>query len=491
MKKLQKYGIALLAMGAFSLSGCTDSAPSAPAPSLGSTTVTKYVAVGNSLTAGYQSNGLYASAQAYSYPNLIAAQLKLAGATIGTFEQPTWPDPGNPVSATSTIASRYVIISLADPENPIIGPAGESITATQPSNATLPRPYDNLGLPGAPLAGFMDTVGTYQGALAPAIIRAAGGLPKSQFQQVVALHPDVVTFWLGANDVLGFATTGGVSPSAPTNAGIFDALYLQAIGSLRAALPNAKIIVATIPDVKAVPFFTTVNPKVAPSLAALNADLYFQQHGETGPGTGKTRLTGEYAPLITLKASTYAALLGQPTGKWYRDLAASLGAPVAAVIGAGIDTTKPFGVYPTNPFPDALVLDSTEQVMANVAIAAFNTTIKNVAAANNAKVFDAFTFFNNVKLHGYSVAGETFTTDYLTGGLFSLDGVHPSSRGYAIVANQFILTMNSAYSMNIPYVDVSSIPGIPAPLGKYIAGKVVPSIPLSAFKNFESLFRAD
>ncbi len=489
MKRFHTYGIALFALAAFLLSGCTDSAPSGPTPSLGGATVTKYVSIGNSLTAGYQSNGLYASAQAYSYPNLIAAQLKIAGATIGTFEQPTWPDPGNPDPATGK-AARFVIISLADPNNPIIGPAGENVTASQPSNATtLLRPYDNLGLPGALLAGFMDTTGLYQGGFAPAILRSSGGFPKSVYQQILLLKqmgttPDLVTFWLGANDVLGFAASGGVLPAAgnkPTDAAIFGGLYLQALGALRQALPNAKIVVATIPDVKAVPYFTTVNPKIAPELAALNVDLYYQQHLESGVGSGKTRLTGAYAPLITLEGAIYAPLIGQATGKFYTD-------NHFPALPAGIDTTKPFGVHPQNPFPDALILDSTEQVMATNAVNDFNTAIKSAAATNNAQVFDAFTFFNNVKANGYSVAGETYTTDYVSGGLFSLDGVHPTSRGYAIVANQYIKVMNSSFGMNIPYVDVASIPGIPGPLGKYIAGKVVPSIPSSAFKSFERVF---
>jgi hypothetical protein len=59
--------------------------------------VSKYVSVGNSLTAGYQSNGLFASAQAYSYPNLISKQLSLAGGNVGTFQQPLYSDPGLPM----------------------------------------------------------------------------------------------------------------------------------------------------------------------------------------------------------------------------------------------------------------------------------------------------------------------------------------------------------------------------------------------------------
>jgi len=111
-------------------------------------------------------------------------------------------------------AARYVIISLADPNNPVIGPKGETPTAASPENAaTLLRPYDNLGLPGAPLADLW-IPSDIPRRIWPAIIRGAAGLPKSQFRAVKALQPQLVTFWLGNNDVLGYATSGGVSPSA-------------------------------------------------------------------------------------------------------------------------------------------------------------------------------------------------------------------------------------------------------------------------------------
>ena len=85
MKQFIVLFITLAALIAALLIGCTDSAPTAPAIGLGNSTITKYVAIGNSLTAGYQSAGLYESAQIYSYPNLIAQQLRKAGANIGSF----------------------------------------------------------------------------------------------------------------------------------------------------------------------------------------------------------------------------------------------------------------------------------------------------------------------------------------------------------------------------------------------------------------------
>ena len=266
--------------------GCKDTAPSRPTPGLGSLTVSKYVAIGNSISAGFQSNALFASAQAYSFPNLIAQQLTAAGANLGTFEQPLYSDPGTP-DATGH-ASRMEIINLV---GPVILPNGG--TPGSPTNLSLPRPYDNLGIPGIPLAGYMDTTGTYQSPPLgrDAILRwTSGPFPKSVHGQVVALHPDLVTFWLGANDVLGFATSGGTLPSAPTPSATFDFLYLQALDALRAALPNVIIVIGNIPDVRALPFFNTIGPKVKAGIPA-GVYLRYQTHGNNSVAFDSTRLT--------------------------------------------------------------------------------------------------------------------------------------------------------------------------------------------------------
>ncbi len=470
------------------LAGCTDSAPSGPTAGLGSATVTKYVSIGNSLTSGYQSNGLYASAQAYSYPNLIAQQLVAAGAPLGSFEQPLYSDPGTPDPLTGK-ASRYEIISLV---GPVIGPKG--LTAGVPLNSALARPYDNLGIPGIVIASFLDSTNFTANPLVPLVLRYGTGspFPKSIYLHVAALaanpatKPDLVTFWLGNNDVLGFATSGGYSPNAPTPAATFTSLYTAALTALRTLLPNAKIMVATIPDVSTIPFFTTIGPKMAAGIAGAKISaptlpgLFYQKHGESGVSTGVTSLDQPNDVLITLTGSPYATLLGRPTGQWYKDKKYP-GLP------PGIDTTKPFGFDPRNPWPDALVLDITEQATASAAVSAFNATIVSVGASKGAAVVDINGFFKGIKANGLSFAGDNFTTDYVSGGLFSLDGVHPSSKGAAIVANEFIRVMNVSFSMNVPYSDVSKAPGIPAPLAKYANGAIIPTISFEAMRNLVSV----
>lgn len=504
---ISNFFAALVVVGLLAASGCTDTAPSGPSASLGSVTVTKYVAIGNSLTAGYQSNGLYQSAQVNSYPNLISQQLGTAGANLPAFQQPLWPDPGSPDPTTGK-ASRFELISLT---GPVVAPAGETVVAAAPPSAgTLARPYDNLGIPGAIVYDFLDTTNFTTKAAArangffAAILRSSA-FGNSILAQATALQPNLVTFWLGANDVLGYATSGGTAMNllgqpGPTPSALFTQLYTQSLGALHASLPNAKILAANIPDVDAIPFFTTIGPKLAAGLQAAKAvnpavvGLFYEKSGEK-VATSYTNFTSPSTdPLITLKGGAYAALLGQPTGQWYHDLAAALGLPFAAVYAnykaAGIDTTQPFGLSPYNPFPDALVLDAGEQATAAAAISAFNSTIASVAAANGAALVDMNGFFNMVKTSGVTVDGETFTTAYIAGGLFSLDGVHPSSKGYGIVANQYIKTMNASFGMHVPYVNVNDLPGLPTVqvLGKLAGDKNVPIIPYSAWKAFDALW---
>jgi len=477
-----KYGIVALAVAiALLYGGCKNTAPSGPIAGLGGATVGKYVSIGNSLTAGYQSNGLFASAQAYSYPNLIAGQLARAGSSVGTFQQPLYSDPGTPDPTTGK-ASRYELISWV---GPVIGPRG--LTPGSPINTTLPRPYDNLGIPGAVIFDFLDSTDITVKAGPPRsnplfllVMRSQAAFGKTLFQQTFALHPDLVTFWLGNNDVLGFAASGGVSPNAPTPTPIFTALYAQAIGTLRGALPNVKIVVGNIPYVTAIPFFTTLGPKIMSKLPTGLA-LQYQKHGTTGIADGATNFTESNPPLICLTGAPYAPLLGQPTGKWYTDN----GYPA---LPAGIDTTKPFGLDPRNPWPDALVLDPTEQATATASVQAFNSSIATVAAANHAVVVDINGFLGRVLVSGYETAGISFTSAYVSGGMFSLDGIHPTDQGSGVIANQFILAMNAGYGWSIPLVDIASLPALTVPLSKGSNG--YPVIPEGAFGELKMLWGA-
>jgi len=117
----------------------------------------------------------------------------------------------------------------------------------------------------------------------------------------------------------------------------------------------------------------------------------------------------------------------------------------------------------------------------------FNSIIATQAAQYGFALVDIHTFFNIAAANGYTTDGLHFSNTYVTGGVFGLDGVHPTTQGYGILANQFITAINSTYGAKIPEVNVSTLPGSlvfssgTAPkYGKY----GIPEFPIHAFDNF-------
>lgn len=466
--------------------GCEDRSD-LTAPTSGTASYDRFVTIGNSITAGYQSGALYESAQVYAYGNLIAKQVGVS------FAMPIVSDPGTgkrmELTAFDLATSTPTIIY-----NPAVG---------APTNTAYAAPYNNLGVPGALLYDVLnatnkDNCGSglagNPNGMFDLILRNSALNLGSQFAQAKVLNPTLLTLWIGNNDVLGFATSGGASPSAPTSAATFDALYRFLADSLKSL--NTKVVVANLPDVTAIPFFNTVGPKLALGAGWVKnglAGLFYQKHGAAAVDPTAVidsigLLTGKVD--LTLAAGSWTGYLGQPTGAWYRYIATSKGLPLAAVLAsiAGLDTTKPFGFHPQNPFPDALTLDADEITTAKTATASFNASIDSLARNRGFGIVNINSFFNQIRAKDFAggtyYGGIKFTTGYISGGLFSLDGVHPSNHAHAIIANEFIKVINNKWGGNIPLVDVTSIkPSIV--LGKRISFDYygIPKFPAGTFDN--------
>ena len=399
---------------------CSEDAPVGD-PSLGSINPDVYVAIGNGLTAGYQSGALFEEAQLYSYPNIIAQQ-------IGTpqFVQPLIPFPGT----GELMVLRQIAPSL-------IITRGEAMIEA-PENATHPAPYNNLGIPGAVMADAIDESDIQQRAAQrgnpfyPLIMRDQDTFGKSLIAQAIRLQPTLITFWLGTNDVVAYAASGGTRGSdqtgkRPTDPQNFEFYLATAMDLLKANLPEAEVLIGNIPDVTAYPLFNTVPRKIpSPLNPSQLLDVYYttndQQKAVVGPD--------DY---ILLTAQTQLAQ------------------------GVGID--------PANPLPSQYVLDASEVQIAQDAVAAFNAAIDRQANAHGYTVVDMHALIMQLGDDGISIAGETYTNEYIAGGVFSLDGVHLMQRGNVLVANEFIEAMNRAHGANIRMAATNDVPGLPAPTG--------------------------
>jgi len=405
-------------------------------PSAGTANFSRYIAVGNSLTSGYADGGLYLEGQQNSYPEMISAQMKTVGG--GAFSTPFF-------NANQADGSGYLVLKS-------FTAAGAPVTAIQSTNSAIRAQtavpgvgtvnfltkytgeLNNYGVPGIKLA--LVNFGSY-GNLNPFFERLLpGSFPantNTTYMDFVTAKPwTFFSMWLGNNDVLGFATTGGASAAdAPTPKATFTALYTDAATRLTAN-GAAKGVVATIPDVLATPFFRTVT--LATLLTAVRASAPTINNIYIQPGAGPVRAaTAEDYFLLTLSS---AGLVGTQT--------------------------IPYGLDPRNPVENKYVLDKAEAATVTDFTNAYNTTIKSVAAAKGLAVVDAYALLREYGA-GKMVNGAGVSAAFITGNLFSLDGIHLTPLGYSIVANEFIRSINSKYGSNIPIVDVTKYRGVKFP----------------------------
>jgi lysophospholipase L1-like esterase len=115
-----------------------------------------------------------------------------------------------------------------------------------------------------------------------------------------------------------------------------------------------------------------------------------------------------------------------------------------------------------NALPDKYVIDETEAHLITQKIFDFDEKIKTVAEANDLAYVDMYDFFRQVD-NGIKLNNVTFTLDFLEGSVFSLDGLHPTAKGNALVANQFINAINLQYGASLREADANAYPGIKFP----------------------------
>jgi lysophospholipase L1-like esterase len=445
----------------------------------GSADFTRYVALGDSLTAGYSNNSLIYTHQAASLGRLLALQ---AGAG-NTFEQPWVDAPGLP--------NELYLYSLTDPlliaEGPgeIVWPAWDfDLEDPQPGsflNFYLGQPigylpYDNLGIPGmgaedaisvtcdgpveSPAASPFYCTVLRNPECEPVFDNPAGGIcgaptedSRTALEQALYSDDDLgispptfMTVWIGPADVLLAVTSGLVIPDVTiTTVAEFSSAYPTIIQEISDA--EVQMAIANVPDATNTPWVTTIPPFVVdpvtgePVLDAQDQPIFLL--GTTGTGAQRS-LT--LADRVILPAS---ALLSQ---------------------GMGIPTDLGgTGQY----LPDNVILDDVELGTITSRIDSFNALIATEAQDAGAAFVDAYTLMNDVTQNGVLLGGVTFTTDFLTGGLYGYDGLHPTNLGYGIVTQWFVDAINQHYGGSIPPVDLGPLVFGSIPGGSSLGGSIL------------------
>ena len=498
MKNTIKFMIGLLAIG---LVSCEPEFENAVTDEgfydAGDADFSNYVSLGNSLTAGYADGALYRSGQEDSYPNIMAEQFGFVGG--GDFTQPLTSDNlGGLLLGGQQILGNRLVLSADENGNPFPTPLDGTPTTDVTTSAT--GPFNNMGVPGAKsyhlvTPGYGSVAGVANGTANPWYARFATSESTTVLADAASLNPTFFSLWIGNNDILGYATSGGsgvdqtgnLDPSTYggndiTDPNVFAAAYSAQVDALVAG--GAKGVLLNIPDVTSIPYFTTVPPRSIPldaaTAGAVNAQfaLYNGALGQLvaggfiSPEEAAIRainfVEGVNYPIMTdvdltdvtailigagLDSET-AALLGQLRQVKSDDLVVLT---ASSIIGTVPDPSNPLGIVGVSlPLPNSLVLSSTEQARVATAGAAYNAIIEGLAAANELGYGDMKSALAEVAANGAFYNGGVLTSTYVTGGAFSLDGVHPTPRGYAFTANTIIDVINTTYNASIPKVDIGT-----------------------------------
>ena len=366
----------------------------------------KVVFIGDSLMAGYQNGSLLDSQQLHGVAPLLARQMGFS-LTLPLIAAPGFPS----------------VLELAPGQFP---PLAQSPGLTIGRDDYFAQPTD-LAVPGQTLhdillSGPTLDLSTTDNILTDLVLAFPLGNTLPQLEEAIALKPTAVVVWAGSTDALVADEQG--DPAAMTPVATFATEYGEIIGALK-TYSSAQLVVATIPDVTAIPYMSPASTV----LAVLSSET-------------------------SLPVSTLEYVLGIQPG----DLVNAQGLE---------DLATDVGMIKAGRLPGALpggdVLTAAEITQVQGTIAGYNQVIAQAASAAGATLVDVHGLFSSLlagttKATYVDAAGVSYTaTNAYLGGLFGLDGIHPTNTGYALVANTFISALNARYGVNIAPVNVASV----------------------------------
>lgn len=425
MKKLNKYLLAIISL-AFVFMACDEEeklieqledANPIPGPVTGDPgplNFSTFVSIGNSLTAGFQDGALYTDGQNQSFPALLSQQFMIEGVGGGDFGQPDinsangYSGPGaDGTPGTSDDLGRFEL-SL-------------SLLAPVPTQGELFGPYTgdksalrNFGVPGMRSVDIADPA---YGATSPLYARFATNPGTSTvLGDALAVNPTFFTYWLGNNDILGYASGGGANDGAITPIGDVQAALTQGLGAM--VQTGAQGAVLTVPLIVTTPYFRAVPYNAIPlteqalvdqlnaGFAGFNAilDALVGQGIITPEDAAARKVTYALGANPILMADEYLTDLGP-----FFDLLLSLGfidaaqraaiepyrqsrpatsddlpiLPSATVLGTSVGGNTQALVGITVPAEDRLILSATEVQITVAGRASINATIAGVVDGIN------------------------------------------------------------------------------------------------------------
>jgi hypothetical protein len=391
-----------LTVGLLAATGCSDDVLTRANEPV-SAVFQRYVSLGNSITAGFQSGGINETTQDQSYAKLLAGQMDTE------FFVPYLSNPGCPPPYANVFTQTRINATVA---------------CALRRQESFPPPYlNNVAVPGAEVIDATDNLDPASNANQLTQLML-GGL--TQMQMLQRVDPTFVTVWIGNNDVLGSATnsTDAGDPALVTPPATFATRYDQMLDAIQATSPA--VVLLGVANVTAIPYFSA-------------GQVYFALKNQVNSPFPATFTVGANCAPSSLGGKGDSVLVPFPFGGTLLAQAAQ-GTPV------------------TLSCTEAQTVQPAELINLISAVTAYNQTISSEATARNWAYFDPNPALDSLR----TVPGEiapfpnfgtppAFTPcDQNPFGLaFSCDAVHPSARTHKLIANKLIQAINAKYGTTV------------------------------------------
>jgi len=491
----------------------------------GTANFSKFIAVGNSFVAGVQGGALFTDGQNNSLPAIMAKQFAFSGVGGGPFVQADikaslgwnlFAPQAFLVDNTKPILGRMLLQGASPKPTPQAYPPGNIEALPSPVNTNFiygtngdgKATLNNFGVSAIFLGqSLIPQTGAWAGAgvdprFSPFYGRLAypGTGTSTIIGDAAAAGGSFFLFYLGLDDFFLYAAFGGdptKAPLTPATGGLpsgFDGQYAAAVGSLLASNANLKGVVGNFPDIFKMPHFTSVPWNAVPLDAAtasgltinlaINYNLFLDgmvaSSKISADEAAKRKLqyiAGQNAILINdetltdlspYMAGPYAGLAPYAMARQTKNsdiLPLTAGSVIGTLIGG--DPNKVNGV--SIPLADQYVLIPTEIQAISIARASYNTTVQAVVNANSTRLAlaDIDAALEALIASKAAVYNNVTITPIINPptGIYSEDGVHPNSRGYAFLSNVFIGAINTKFEATVPLTDLSKYKatGLPIP----------------------------
>lgn len=402
----------------------------------------RFVAIGDSITAGYADGALYYKGQVNAYPNLIARQYQAIQPLV--FRQALVDKQSSGIG----FIGRSKLILVSDQHNPKNKWGRLSYLADTGDQDILREnlyrsngPFHNLAVPGAKAAhllapGYGDPAkgaGNYN----PFFTRMSSDPAKASIlQDILDLHPTFFTMLIGNNDILSYAMHGGtddVMTPVEGKPGEGFAATLHYIVE-RLTEQGAKGILATLPDLTTIPFFNTI----AYDQLLLDKEEAEQLRAHY-KGSGVEFKAGKNAFIVETVSGSASY---RPMQKGEIVLCEIMQDPLCTEYLSG-----------RLPIPKSYYLEATEITQIKTRTAHYNEAITRLATEKGLGLVNLDQLLRHAKADRF-YDPRVRAIHYTETGAFSLDGIHINAMGQALLANEFIKSIYRKYGLKIPRVPI-------------------------------------